>query len=106
MVVWEGPASAQFLKDPQHPEAGYLEGGLDQIRFRPLEQIKGVKDKKDTFTDGAVRTPDMVEGGAMDAWYRRKINDKRIESPFQTGWGYKDFEDQHDLIGLPNPNRN
>lgn len=106
VVVWEGPASAQFLKDPQHPEAGYLEGGLDQIRFRPLEQIKGAKDKKDTFTDGAVRTPDMVEGGAMDAWYRRKINDKRIEGPFQTGWGYKDFEDQHDLIGLPNPNRN
>jgi hypothetical protein len=23
--------------------------------------------------------------------------------PLETGWDFKDFEDQHDLIGLPNP---
>ena len=45
----------------------------------------------------------MVEGGAMDAWYRREINDPRIDGPHDTGWGYKDFDDQHDLIGLPLP---
>jgi hypothetical protein len=34
---------------------------------------------------------------------RAKINDARIEGPFETGWGFKDFEDQHSLVGLPNP---
>jgi len=34
-----------------------------------------------------------------------KPKDPRIQGPFETGWGYKDFEDQHGLIGLPNPNR-
>lgn len=100
VVTWEGPASAQFLEDAETPEAGYYPGGLDQLRFQPLQQIKGAQ--KDTFTD-KLRAPDMVEGGAMDAWYRREINDPRIDGPHETGWGYKDFDDQHDLIGLPLP---
>ncbi|MGH8075507.1 MAG: hypothetical protein ACREO4_15770 [Lysobacter sp.] len=109
VVVWEGPASAQFLKDPKHPEAGYLEGGLDQIRFHPLKQIKGAKG--DDFT--GAQFPDMVEGGAIkdaagsnkSSGVRKEIADDRVQGPFETGWGYKDFDDQHDLIGLPNPNR-
>lgn len=102
IVVWEGPTAAQFLDKNKRPEAGYLEGGLDQIQWRPGQQIKGAKG--DDFTD-PIRAPDMVEGGAMDTRFRRKINDPRMQGPFETGWGYKDFEDQHDLIGLPNPNR-
>lgn len=58
-----------------------------------------------------VQFPDMVEGGiikneqgaAKPSGVRTKINDPRIEGPFETGWGFKDFEDQHNLIGLPNP---
>ncbi|MFT4247072.1 MAG: hypothetical protein QM581_03410 [Pseudomonas sp.] len=101
VMVWEGPASAQFLKDAEHPEAGFYEGGLEQIRFRPLEQIKDAK------PDGFVgaQFPDMVEGGAMKSGIRIQANDDRIVGPQLTGWGYKDFDDQHDLIGLPNPNR-
>lgn len=30
-------------------------------------------------------------------------NDPRIEGPLEIGWGSKDFEDQHNLFGLPNP---
>lgn len=109
IVVWEGPASAQFLKGPKHPEAGYLPGGLDQVRFFPQRQIKGAKG--DTFV--GAQFPDMVDGGAIKdkagntrpSGIRRKINDPRIQGPFETGWGYKDFIDQHDLVGLPNPNR-
>ena len=53
----------------------------------------------------------MVEGNTIKGadgtnkkiGVRTKINDPRIEGPFETGWGFKDFEDQHSLIGLPNP---
>lgn len=109
IVVWEGPASAQFIDETEAPELGYLPGGLDQIRFFPQRQINGAKG--DTFTGS--QFPDMVEGGAIKngsgnskpSGVRKKINDPRIQGPFETGWGYKDFNDQHDLIGLPNPNR-
>jgi hypothetical protein len=51
--------------------------------------------------------PDMVEGGTLQRPGRIRVSatDPRIEGPHLTGWGFKDFEDQHDLIGLPNPNR-
>ena len=51
-------------------------------------------------------SPDMVEGGvitrnekevARTICSRTKINDPRIEGPFETGLGFKDFEDQHSL---------
>lgn len=49
---------------------------------------------------GIIRTD---QGAAKTSGVRTKINDPRIEGPFETGWGFKDFEDQHNLIGLPNP---
>jgi hypothetical protein len=50
----------------------------------------------------------MVMGGGLPGdghRVRLKVNDPRIEGPFETGWGFKDFEDQHSLIGLPNPSK-
>lgn len=54
---------------------------------------------------------DLIEGGviknaageAQQSGVRVKINDPRIEEAFETDWGFKGFEDQHALIGLPNP---
>ena len=79
-----------------------------------MKQIKGAK--ADTFASTApdvrgIQFPDMVEGGiikdergqARRHGVRSKINDPRIEGPIETGWGFKDFEDQHNIIGLPNP---
>lgn len=121
IAVWEGPAAMQFLSDTKTDIAdGFLEGGLSQIVWHPLKR-DGTPDqlrnaKKDTFAQPdpdkwGVQFPDMVEGGPIvNAAGQRQLhgvrvqtNDSRVEGPFETGWGYKDFSDQHDLIGLPNP---
>jgi hypothetical protein len=115
ITVWEGPTAMQYLNDrTKNLEEGFLEGGLNQVVFDPMKQIKGAK--ADTFASTApdvrgIQFPDMVEGGIIkdkDGQARRhgvrsKINDPRIEGPIETGWGFKDFDDQHDIIGLPNP---
>lgn len=114
VVVWEGPTAAQYLNNQsQDIKEGYLEGGLTQIVWHPLKR-DGTPDqlvnaKADQFVKA--QFPDMVEGGviknaegaAQQSGVRVRINDPRIEGPFETGWGFKDFEDQHSLIGLPNP---
>lgn len=119
IVVWEGPTAVQYL-DPKGKDAaqGYLEGGFEQIVWQPMrwdDEAKAMvpNQLKNAQADGFTRAqfPDLVEGGAIkDAAgeakktsVRTKINDPRIEGPFETGWGFKDFEDQHSLIGLPNP---
>lgn len=108
ITVWEGPTAMQWLGREDHVEEGFLDGGLNQVVFNPKTQIRDAK--ADDFA--GAQFPDMVEGGAikhpvtgesMPSGIRTKINDPRIEGPFETGWGFKDFEDQHDLIGLPNP---
>lgn len=119
ITVWEGPTAMQWLGKEGELEQGFLEGGLNQVVWQPMRwdparnemvphQLKNAK--ADGFEKG-VQFPDMVEGGiirtdkgeAKPSGVRTKINDPRIEGPFETGWGFKDFEDQHSLIGLPNP---
>jgi hypothetical protein len=111
IVVWEGPTAMQYF-DAKSKDlaAGYLEGGLTQVVWHPVtrsgepDQLKGAV--KDTFAPEKARFPDMVLGDAIpgDGYgVRLKVNDSRIEGPFETGWGFKDFDDQHKLIGLPNP---
>jgi hypothetical protein len=107
ITVWEGPTAMQWLGQAGKHDDGFLEGGLTQIVFDPKKQIR------DAQGDEFVRTqfPDMVEGSvirkptgeAQPSGIRTKIKDPRVEGPFETGWGFKDFADQHDLIGLPNP---
>lgn len=107
ITVWEGPTAMQWLGRKDRPDEGFLEGGLTQVVFDPKTQIRNAQ--PDGFV--TVQFPDMVEGNiirkadgtAKLSGIRTKINDRRIEGPFETGWGFKDFTDQHDLIGLPNP---
>lgn len=107
ITVWEGPTAMQWLGQPKKLEEGFLEGGLTQVVFQPKTQIRDAKG--DDFAK--TQFPDMVEGtiirdpggNAKPSYVRTKINDPRIEGPFETGWGFKDFEDQHNIIGLPNP---
>ena len=107
ITVWEGPTAMQWLGQKNHPEEGYLEGGLEQVVFHPQAQLRDAQ--KDVFVPA--QFPDMVEGNIIKkadgspqpSGVRVKINDPRIQGPKETGWGYKDFEDQHDIIGLPNP---
>lgn len=119
ITVWEGPTAMQWLGKKDVVAEGFLEGGLPQVVWQPMRwdsaqnamvpyQLK--KAQADGYEKG-VQFPDMVEGGiirtdkgqAKPSGVRTKINDLRIEGPFETGWGFKDFEDQHSLIGLPNP---
>ena len=118
ITVWEGPTAMQWLGAKGNEAEGFLEGGLTQVVWQPTRwdsgqgkvvpyQLKNAQ--PDTFE--TAQFPDMVEGGiirtekgvAKPSGVRTKINDPRIEGPFETGWGFKDFEDQHNLIGLPNP---
>lgn len=118
ITVWEGPTSMQWLGKKDVEAEGFLEGGLTQVVWQPMRwdparnemvphQLKNAK--ADGFE--SAQFPDMVEGGiirtdrgdAKPSGVRTKINDPRIEGPFETGWGFKDFEDQHSLIGLPTP---
>lgn len=121
IMVWEGPTAMQWLGQKNHVEEGFLEGGLNQVVFHPLTRDGKPDQLRDAVADRfaeavapdqrGIQFPDMVEGGAIKTangesqrhGVRVKINDTRIEGPFDTGWGFKDFEDQHDLIGLPNP---
>ncbi|MCH2242182.1 MAG: hypothetical protein MK041_09670 [Aquabacterium sp.] len=107
ITVWEGPTAMQWLGDREAYQQGFLEGGLTQVVFDPKSQIRNAQ--SDSFA--TAQFPDMVQGNiirevggaAKPSGIRTKINDSRIEGPFETGWGFKDFADQHDLIGLPNP---
>lgn len=118
ITVWEGPTAMQWLSGSKKAEEGFLEGGLTQVVWQPMRWDPARKEMvpyqlKNAKADGfeAVQFPDMVEGGiiridkgdAKLSGVRTKINDSRIEGPFATGWGFKDFEDQHSIIGLPNP---
>lgn len=107
ITVWEGPTAMQWLGEKDAHAQGFLEGGLTQVVFNPKQQINNAL--ADDFE--RVQFPDMVvgniirtpEGAAKPSFIRTKIKDPRIEGPIETGWGFKDFEDQHDIIGLPNP---
>jgi hypothetical protein len=111
IAVWEGTTAMQYFDSKtQNLTDGYLEGGLAQVVWHPVtreggpDQLRGAV--KDTFAPEKTRFPDMVEGNLIpgDGYgVRLKVNDPRIEGPFETGWGFKDFDDQHKLIGLPNP---
>lgn len=113
ITVWEGTTAMQWLGAKGKVEDGFLEGGLPQVVWHPMtrdgkpDQLKNAS--PDTFASGTF--PDMVEGGVFKNadgttkthGVRAKINDPRVTGPFETGWGFKDFADQHDIIGLPNP---
>lgn len=99
VMVWEGPTAMQHLD-----ENDYLEGGFNQIVMHPWESVRGMK--PDNIIND-VSMPDMVDGGTLQRPSRVRVSstDPRIDGPHLTGWGFKDFDDQHDLIGLPNPNK-
>lgn len=83
------------------------------MRWDPARGKMAPHQLKNAQADDFAKThfPDMVEGNVIknadgskkDIGVRTQINDPRIEGPFETGWGFKDFEDQHSIIGLPNP---
>ena len=121
LKVWRGPASSQkmdSLKDL------HLEGGWDQIIFKPSKDNKVLGDTTRYYKLGGgngTRLEKPINQAEVDAlmkkmnsaektefWrthtgIREKINDPRIKGPLDTGWGYTDFDPQltGQKIGLP-----
>lgn len=113
LKVWRGPASSQ-VKDPQLRLDAHLEGGWDQVIFKPKPgefdttryYKRGGKDEhrlqRPISREEFAKLPkaEQAEYTAM----RERINHPGIKGPFDTGWGSTDFDEQltSTKIGLPN----
>lgn len=130
LKVWRGPAAAQ-TRDPKVLPNRYLEGGYEQIKF-PSATVFDAQGNAMKNADGSVQTmPDSSRYHRIDPatgtltptdltypqWkalpeeqqstfqmLRTEINHPKILGPFDTKWGYTDFDEQlHDVkLGLPN----
>ena len=101
LKVWRGPASSQAKKS--HPDA-HLEGGWEQIIFK-IDRSDSRNDsvryyKEDRLNDNKITsTLDQVQYDKLSqidrvayAPIRESINHGSISGPFETRWGYTDFE--------------
>lgn len=115
LKVWRGPASGQVLKDL--PDR-HLEGGWEQIVFNIEETdirndavrqyvLNGGKHGKSIRLQKPIsydeyRKLDPAEKSRYTSM-RAKINHPSISGPFDTGWGYLDFDGAGlgNRIGIP-----
>jgi hypothetical protein len=112
LKVWRGPASSQtknILPDRQ------LEGGWEQIVFNVaktdtrndvMRYYKRKGGKKNILRDSISQAEFEKLSRAQREEYtgiRERITHPNISGPFETGWGYTDFEGEGflDRIGLP-----
>ncbi|HVK94615.1 MAG TPA: hypothetical protein VM571_07795 [Noviherbaspirillum sp.] len=114
LKVWRGPASSQ-VRDATDKLDAHLEGGWEQIVFN-VERTDArndtmryykLKGGKGTRLQGAISQKEFdalsKEERAAYTGIREKINHPSISGPFETGWGYTDFNGSGflDKIGLP-----
>lgn len=123
LKVWRGPAASQ-TKDPASGlEERYLEGGYEQIKFDST-QVRDARGRaigqRDTIRYDLIdpKTGRMTPTSLSYDEYRAlssaeqeryqplrvNINHSAIHGPFDTGWGYTDFDSQmlDTRLGLPN----
>jgi hypothetical protein len=113
LKVWAGKTSSQLRSDL--PDR-HLEGGWEQTIFDPTHGDSALRDNSAFFkvdpASGAMTQTDMdynafrTASAAHPGEYeglRTKINHPNISGPFETGWGYTDFEGQaiNGKLGLP-----
>lgn len=112
LKAWRGPASGQT----KHALPGqHLEGGYEQIVFNvaradPKNDVmrfyKLKRGKKNILRDSVSQAEYYKMSPAQQKEYvsiRESITHPNISGPFETGWGYTDFEGAGfgDKIGLP-----
>jgi hypothetical protein len=110
--VWRGPASSQ-LREAKDKLDAHLEGSWEQIVFKLGN--KDVRRDKVLYyktRSGPLRDPiseadfNNLNRQQKKAYtqIREQINHPNISGPFETGWGYTDFDGKGflDKIGLPN----
>lgn len=112
LKVWRGPASSQTRE--KLPDK-YLEGGWEQIVFK-VDWTDARNDvvryyKENRVSDNVITTSlDKAEYDKLSkadqsqyAQVREKINHENISGPFETKWGYTDFDNKgfEVAVGLP-----
>lgn len=111
LKVWRGPAASQELRKTM-PDY-HLEGGWEQVVFT-IARDDARNDTMRYFKHNGQRlTPPGLSQAEYDALstsakadynkVREKINHPNIRAPFETGWGYTDFDEQmlSGKIGIP-----
>lgn len=131
LKVWRGPASAQMKPEAAQLPDRFLEGGYEQIKFdsalvldakgnAALDTGAGQLLRKPDTTAYYLKDPQTGRMTRIDLTYeqfkklpeaeqakyeftREKINHDRISGPFDTGWGYTNFDPQllDAKLGLP-----
>lgn len=112
LQVWKGAASSQVKNGV--PDR-HLEGGWEQIIFK-LDRADSRNDRMRFYKKNATSTNITQESISQADYYklseaeraqymeiREKINHPNISGPFETGWGYTDFDGVGlmDKVGLP-----
>jgi len=102
LKVWRGKAASQ----PIDGTAYHLEGGAEQVVFFPgaRDTMSAAHPRIDKATGNYKLYPDGspdrkiefkdVAGETAAANLREKINVPRITGPFETGWGFVDYDPQ------------
>ncbi|WP_081897755.1 hypothetical protein [Massilia sp. BSC265] len=110
LKVWRGPASSQ--KKDALPDR-YLEGGGEQIVFnverndRRNDLMRFYKKNDENMLDESISRDEFYKLPKPEQeeylGIRQKIMHPNISGPFETGWGYADFNGSGfpDKIGLP-----
>lgn len=118
LKVWRGNASSQ-VKDVTDKLDGSLEGGWEQIVFDASKNPTGTASMDKVLyyeanrATGQLKKTDLTyaqyktlspEGKSKYEGIRQQINNDHISGPFETGWGYTDFNEQalDAKLGLPN----
>ena len=114
LKVWRGPAASQAL-DKGLLDGYHLEGGWEQVVFN-LDRKDARNDTMRFYKHGGGKGTRLqrpvseaeyknlpAETKAEYTAYREKVNHPNIRAPFETGWGYTDFDEQmlSGKIGLP-----
>ena len=111
LAAWKGPAASQKLEGTPY----HLTGGTDQIVFFPSEdklaatrpridpasgqQLPGRKGKPDDRVEW-----EDVTGRKVATTLRDKPTDPHVKGPFETGWGFADWNQQEAkgiIVSLP-----
>ena len=116
LKVWRGPAASQVMEKGQF-DGHHLEGGWEQVVFN-VEHKDARRDTMRYYMRGGNHGQKLHPPGLSEKEYkdtisdakkpaytqiREQINHPNIRGPFETGWGYTDFDDQvlNAKIGLP-----
>lgn len=113
LAAWRGPAASQKLEGTPY----HLAGGTDQIVFEPLadkyvktrpridhETGQAMPGRNPGEFDTRVEWEDVTGRKVMSNNIRDKATDPHVKGPYETGWGFADWNKQEAkgiIVSLP-----